>query len=237
MQPDFKEWLIKERLKYSLKGRFLVRFHATLILLGAVIVGWSANRLLFMSGVENMIIRFPAGVLAAYWGFLIGIELWIRYSGINEYLNSRRSKELLDPDGFKPPALKDPWIFPDGGVPLVDGEGCLIVLLVLFAVVLVFAMGGYLIFMAGDLFADVVFELLLVAGLIRGIRRVDAFGFTGGIPKVTLPALAVVLAVSVVVGFWARHFHPEAKTLAEALKAEKASYHAAKEAGKQFRRR
>jgi len=55
-----------------------------------------------MGGVENMIIRFPAGVLAAYCGFLIGIELWIRYSGINEYLNSRRSKSFSIPTGSSP---------------------------------------------------------------------------------------------------------------------------------------
>jgi hypothetical protein len=224
VEPEFDEWYIKERLRWSLSKRFLVRFHAALILLGAVVVGWTANRLLFLGGVGNMLVRLPAGVLAAYAGFLLGIELWIRYSGIHEYLNSKRSKELLESKGVDRPPLGDPWPYPNA-IP-TDGEGCLFLIVLLLVIAIAMAMGGYLIVWAGDLFAEVVFELLLAAGLLRGIRRVDTFGLSRGVPKVTLPALLVALAVSIAFGLWANVVHPEAKTMAEAIAAERASFRA-----------
>jgi hypothetical protein len=224
VEPNLDEWYIKERLRWSLSRRFLVRFHAAFILLGAVLVGWSANRLLFQAGVENMLVRLPAGVVAAYGGFLLGIELWIRYSGIQEYLNSKRSKELLESKGADRPPLGDPWPYASA-IP-ADGEGCLFLILLLLVIAIAMAMGGYLVVWAGDLFAEVVFELLLAAGLLRGIRRVDTFGLSRGIPKVTLPALLVALAVSIGFGLWAHLVHPEARTMAEAIAAEKASFRA-----------
>ena len=96
--------------------------------------------------------------------------------------------------------MKDPSPTLDG-LSGVDGEVCLIIVLIGIAIALAFAMGRYLIVMATDLFAEVVFELLLFAGFIRGIRRVNLLGLTGGIPKITLPALAVALTVSIAVGF------------------------------------
>jgi len=237
MDEEFRKWLLIERLKWSLKRRFFVRFHAVLLLLGAVLAGWTVNRLLFVAGVDSMLIRHPIGVLAAYVGFLIGIELWIRYSGIREYVNYRKSKELLEPEGFRQPDRTGSEYWPIDSVPVVDGEGCLVVLLIALAIGLVFAMGGYLIVTAADLFAEIVFELLLVAGLIRGIRRIDLLGLTGGIPRITLPALAIALTVSILFGLWARHVHPQAKTIAQVVAEEVDEYRAARDARAQTRRR
>lgn len=220
IDPWFREWLIKQKLKHAISARFLVRFHAALILAGAVAVGWAANRLLYLLDVKSMVVRHPIAVLAAYIGFLIGLQAWIRYSGIRGYVNSRRSRELLEPEGFKPPHR------PGGGwvadVPVVADEGCLLVLGFLLVIALGFAMGGYLIVFAADLMAELVFELLLAAGLIRGIRRVDLLADIG-IPRISLWALAAALTASVLFGLFAREAHPKATTIGEVVREMMAS--------------
>jgi len=78
-------------------------------------------------------------------------------------------------------------------------DGCLLVLGFVLVASLAFAMGGYLILYAADLMAELVFELLLVAGLVRGIRRVDLLASIG-IPRISLWALGTALTAPVVVG-------------------------------------
>jgi hypothetical protein len=63
IDPAFKEWLIKQKLSYSIGALFLVRFHAALILAAALLAGWTANRLLFLAGVTSMLTRHPLAVL------------------------------------------------------------------------------------------------------------------------------------------------------------------------------
>jgi hypothetical protein len=213
IDPAFREWLLKEKLSFSITARFLVRFHVALILAGAVLAGWAANRLLYLAGVKDMLLRHPVAVVAAYAGFLLGLHAWIRYSGIRAYVNSRRAKELLEPEGFKsrPPPQPLDVNLTDA---LIAPEGCLLLIAVLFIWSVLFTLGGYLIVYAADLMAELVLELLLAAGLVRGIRRVDLLA-DFGIPKLSLWALAAVLGTSILLGLYAREVHPKATTIAE----------------------
>ena len=216
IDPWFREWLIKQKLSHSIAARFLVRFHVALILLGALAAGWLINRLLYQAGMTSMLVRHPLAVLAAYAGFLAGLQLWIRYSGIREYVTYRRSKELLEPPGV---TFKDrrPGDFMPIDAPVVADEGCLLILAFLFIGLLAFAMGGYLVLYAADLMAELVFEMFLAAGLVRGIRRVDVLASIG-IPRITLWALAVALTASILFGWFARSAHPEATTIGQVVR-------------------
>ena len=224
IDPWFREWIIKQKLSHSISARFFVRFHVALILGAAVAAGWLVNRLLYQAGFTSMVVRHPLAVIAAYVGFLIGLQMWIRYSGIQEYVTSRRSKELLEPHDvkLKGPADRRPsdWIPPD--IPIVADEGCLLVVAFLLLIALAFALGGYLVLFAGDLMAELVFELLLAAGLIRGIRRVDTLGSIG-IPRMTLWALAAALTSSILFGLFAKHAHPDATTIGDVVREMKAN--------------
>ena len=182
IDPWFREWLIKQKLKHSISARFLIRFHVVLI--------------------------------------LVGLQAWIRYSGIRAYVNSRRAKELLEPDGFRP---ADRWGRSEGiplDAPVVPDEGCLLLVGFLLLLLLAFAMGGYLIVFAADMMAELVFELLLAAGLVRGIRRVDLLA-DFGIPRITLWALAVALMASFLFGLFARNAYPQATTIGEVIREVK----------------
>ena len=216
IDPWFREWVIKQKLSHSISARFLVRFHVSLILGGAVAAGCLANWLLYQAGVTNMLLRHPAAVVCAYIGFLAGLHLWIRYSGIREYVKSRRSKELLEPEGVTlRHARREDWVPTD--IPVWADDGCLLVLGFVLVASLAFAMGGYLILYAADLMAELVFELLLVAGLVRGIRRVDLLASIG-IPRISLWALGTALTVSVLFGIFAREAHPKATTIGEVVR-------------------
>jgi len=217
IDPWFREWIIKQKLSHAISARFLVRFHVALILAGSVLAGWAANRLLYAAGVEQMLVRHPAAIMAAYLGFLLGLQVWMRYSGIRDYLNARRSKELLEPMDFKtrlPPAAGD-MRFADV---VIAPEGCLFLIVCLVIGFLGFAMGGYLIVYAAELMAELVFELLLAAGLIRGIRGVDLLTSVG-IPPLSLWALAAVLVASVVFALVAKGSYPHATTISEVVRA------------------
>jgi len=221
IDPWFREWLIKQKLSHSIAARFLVRFHVALILLGAIAAGWLANRLLYQAGMTSMLVRHPLAVIAAYVGFLAGLQMWIRYSGIRNYVTDRRSKELLEPEAV---TLKHrrPGDFMPLDAPVVADEGCLLLLAFLFVASLAFAMGGYLVLFAADLMAELVFELFLAAGLIRGIRRVDVLASIG-IPRITLWALTAALTASILFGLFARNAHPNATTIGEVVREMMAS--------------
>jgi hypothetical protein len=216
IDPKFSEWLLKERLKYSLASRFFLRFHVSLMLGAAVATGWAANRALFSAGIDSMLFRHVASVLAAYGGFLVGLRIWIEYSGIKTYLDVARSRELTE--GPVEVQKESKLNIADAAAVPDFGEGCAVVLFVLAVLGVLYAMGGYLIVSAPEFFADVVFELLLAAGLIRGAQKVDQLGTEGKVPLVTLWALAATLLVVVLFDVWAMHERPGAKTVSEALK-------------------
>jgi hypothetical protein len=96
-------------------------------------------------------------------------------------------------------------------------EGCLLALVLLLVWAVAFALGGYLIVYAAELMAELVFQLLLAAGLVRGIRRVDMLA-DFGIPRISLWALAGTLALSVFFGLFARNAYPQATTIAEVVR-------------------
>jgi hypothetical protein len=221
IDPWFREWVIKQKLSHSISARFLVRFHVSLILAGAVAAGCLANWLLYRAGVTSMLVRHPAAVICAYIGFLVGLQLWIRYSGIREYVNSRRSKQLLEPEGVTlRHGRPGDWVPIDA--PVVADGGCLLLVGFVLVAVLAFAMGGYLILYAAELMAELVFELLLVAGLIRGIRRVDLLASIG-VPRISLWALGTTLTVSILFGLFAREAHPKATTIGDVVREMMAS--------------
>jgi hypothetical protein len=224
MQPDDdgERWrleIFRDRLRHSLAARFLLRFHVSLFLAGSVATGWIVDRLLLGAGWQAMLWRYPLAIAAAYLAFLGGVAAWLRYSGIREYLDRRNAAALVGDDvargrptdwrtqGRSWDAVDIPWL-------ATDFEGCLLSLLLLAAF---FAFGRYLIFAAPSLFADVVLELLLAAGLLRGVRRIESSGWIAGVWANTWPTLAFALAASLFVGWLGKSTQPPSSTLPELI--------------------
>ena|SRR5882724_5821351 len=220
-QPDL-EWQTKEKLRRFLSARFRVRLHVSVLLLTAIAVGWIANRTLFFLGVERLLSRHVVAVIAAYCAFLAGVSVWIRLSGIREYMKWRKSREMLDaPEPSGGPPDPAPWYVLgniDPSFAAVGGEGCLVVFLVLVLLAAIFGIGGYLIADAASFFAEIVFELLLAAGLVRRMRKLDPPSWTGGVLRRTLPVLVVTLLLAIGFGLWAQVSYPDANTVSGVIK-------------------
>lgn len=222
LEPDPKEWDTKEKLKRFLEVRFPVRLHISVLLIAAITAGWIANRGLFHLGVDRLVVRHVVAVIVAYGAFVAGVAVWIRWSGIREYLRWRSSREMLEPPeplGRPPDPARWDWLQgADPSAALLGGEGCLVVLIVLALLAVLMGIGGYLIADAASFFSEVVFELLLAAGLVRRMRKRDPPSWTGGVVRRTLPALVVTLLLAVGFGLWAQSRYPDANTVAAVIK-------------------
>ncbi len=87
------------RFMRSIKERFFLRFHMSLILLGTALSGLIASKLLLIAGMENIIIRYPLTVGCSYLSFFVFVKLWLAY------LSARRAFQASDVVGDTAPDL------------------------------------------------------------------------------------------------------------------------------------
>jgi hypothetical protein len=102
------------------QARFFLRFHMSLILLATVLSGVLFTKLMLMLEVENIVIRYPLAVLAAYLAFFCYMKLWLLYLSRSNPLNG------LDGAGDILPDLPDLSIgggSSGGGSPSFSGGG------------------------------------------------------------------------------------------------------------------
>jgi len=62
-----------------MKERLFLRFHMSLILIGTALVGLLVSKLLLMSHVVNVVVRYPLAVVVSYLAFFGFIKLWLAY--------------------------------------------------------------------------------------------------------------------------------------------------------------
>ena len=221
MIEQWKIDVFRDKLRHSLSARFFLRFHIGLILFLTVLTGWLVDAALFKLGLQAMGARYFLAIMAAYGGFLLGVYLWIEYSGIKQYIERRNANKLIgDNVPAEPGKISSDW----SGLELLDPTGCMInegcstvFFLVVAAVVGFYFFGGYFFLNAADLFIEVVLELLLAAGLLRGIRKVEASGWMLGVWRTTWPSLVFSLFVTALLVAVAHDTYPTANTLPELL--------------------
>lgn len=229
MSPqDDEKWkleIFRDKLRYSLSARFFLRFHVSLILAFSIACGWAADWLLLKAGLSTMAIRYVLAILVAYGAFLLAVYLWIEYTGIRQYVTQRNAKYLVgDEVGRKP---RDSLDRKDGIEMLLDpvgwglaGEGCMIVaVLCIGFVVLFYFFGGFIWANAATFFADLVLELLLAAGLLKGIKRNESSGWVMGVINSTYWSLVFTIAIALLFSLWAHVAFPGANTIPELLRA------------------
>ena len=207
----------RDKLRRSLAARFYLRFHVSLILGFAILGGWIFDIALLRAGMASIGWRLSFAVLVAYGTFALGVWLWLRYSGIGEYVH-RTKAEMLVGDGIKAGAPPESRTGSDWSDILWAGdpEGCMILLaLLVTGTVLFFALGGYAYVAADAIFADIVIEMLLAAGLLRGVRRMQRSGWFASLWKNTWPSLVFSLLVVMGIAYFAKQWAPHATTLRE----------------------
>jgi len=70
---------VRQTFMRRVQARFFLRFHMSLILLATALSGVLFTKLMLMVQVENIIIRYPLAVLAAYLAFFCYMKLWLLY--------------------------------------------------------------------------------------------------------------------------------------------------------------
>jgi hypothetical protein len=219
LTPRDEYWRIeayRERLKHSLAARFLLRYHVSLILAASITSAVSTDLALLGAGVRAMIVRYPLAIVAGYAAFYAGIAAWLRYSGIREYLDRTRAEELIG-DDVKVPPWRESSVDPGDILGAAAApEGCL---WIAGFVALFFIFGGYALVAAPTLFADVVLELFIAAGLLRGVRRAEGGGWMRGAWANSWPTLAASLFVALLLGAMALNTSPRSSTLQELWQA------------------
>ncbi|MFO1398896.1 MAG: hypothetical protein U1F48_17710 [Burkholderiales bacterium] len=67
--------------RQQITARFAVRLHVILILSACFAVGLAVTKLLLMAGVTTLWLRYAVALVIAYLAFLLGVRLWLAYTG------------------------------------------------------------------------------------------------------------------------------------------------------------
>ena len=164
--------------------------------------GWGCSSLLHVLGLKSIPLRYAISTVVAYGIFIWSVGVWCRHV-------ARPPKSGGDLGGI------------DGPPPDADGEGCLLVLAVL-AIGLLFSgvfwlLGGY------ALLFEVAFEVAFAGTMVYRMGKRATLGDWAGalVQRTWLPAL-VTAGILVGLGATMQARHPEATTMAQAIKAYRA---------------
>ena len=222
----------KERVRAWFEGRFFLRIHMTLILTGTFVAGVVTTRVLMLAGVNTLAVRYAIAISLAYLVFLALVKLWLMYVGSGGF----RTADAIDgidqlttplPGDHSLPAMG----IRSGGVRGSGSSGSLdldldfgddlggIVLLVLILIIVV-VLGGlaiYFIYTAPALLSEAAFEAVLAASIARRAKQAEGSGWMRVIFRATVWPFLAVLALSVLLGWYAQRRCPEALKLRDAI--------------------
>jgi hypothetical protein len=181
-------------------------FAVALIFIVVWLCGWACSAFFLAYGMGSIPERYVISTVASYVAFVGAVGVWCRYAA----------------QPIAPKSSTSDWT-DAADIPNIGGdEGCLVVVAVL-AIALVLSgvfwmVGGY------AMLFEVAFEVAFAGTVVSGLDRRYTVGDWAGalIRRTWIPALIVGAAL---VAFAAKmqHDHPEAKTLAQAFKAQSAT--------------
>lgn len=110
-----------------LKERLFLRFHMSLILIGTALTGLLASKILLITHVDNIVIRYPVAVIVSYLVFFGFIKLWLSYVTSSSAHESHDASEVVT-DALNIPDLSGGGLpghgsFPGGGGGNFGGGG------------------------------------------------------------------------------------------------------------------
>jgi hypothetical protein len=208
-----------DALRARIESRHAVRLHCAIILFACFGVSIAVTWLLLQLGVATMWLRYALALIAAYFTFLLGVRLWLHYTGYRRIHGEVRDPADVETDlvdavargragggasDFAPSDLGD-----------VGDGGCAMVVVLAALVVAVAGSVLWLMYAAPAILVDAAFAALLSAGLVRSAGRAPDEDWLGSVVRNTRLAFTLVFVVVVVFAMAAQHYFPEARTLAE----------------------
>jgi hypothetical protein len=68
----------RQKFTASLKKRFSLRMHMTMILLATTMAGVLASKVMLVIGLHSVALRYPVTVVCAYLVFFVAVKVWLR---------------------------------------------------------------------------------------------------------------------------------------------------------------
>jgi hypothetical protein len=192
---------VEERLQHR-KPFWAVTF----IFCAVWLTGWACSAVLKAQGMDSMPLRYAISWVVSYLMFFWLVRIWCDYAAKPVSVDAGKKAS----DGGLP-----------GDIPIVDGEGCLIVVAIL---VVFMALSGIFWIVGGyALLLEVAFEVAFAGTLVSGLRATHRVGGWARtlFRRTLLPAL-LVGAMLVCFADKMQRDHPGAKTMTQAFKAQRA---------------
>ena len=178
-----------------------------LIFLGMWLSGWACSSFLLSRGLTSIPARYAIAAVVSYGAFVALVGVWCR---IEARRRGRSRSSNWGIDGIDLPATPD------------AGEGCLVIVAIAAVGLLIsglfYLVGGY------ALLFEVAFESVFAGTVVWRLRQRHTLGNWAGrlIRRTWWPAL-VAVCLLVAAGFRLQRDHPEAQTLAQAVRAYRAA--------------
>ena len=202
MRWDYREYLRQRQKFLANRGEYHPMVLATTLIFSATwLAGWLFSTLLLMQGMTSMPLRYALAFVASYAVFFACVRVWC-----NSVHHDRGS---------------------NGGhfdVPQGDAEGCLIVLAIALAALVVagafWASGGFVALL------EVAFEVAFAGTVVRRLGRTEIVGnWAARLFACTWLSALVVLFVLLGVATWLQHRAPEAVKFSQAVRIAFAGGH------------
>ena len=194
MSWDYREYLRQRQQFLANRGEYHPMVLATTLIFSATwLAGWLFSALLLWRGMQSMPLRYGLAFLASYAVFFLCVHVWCNSVHRDRGGNGLSGVDLL------------------GG-----GEGCLIVLAIALAALLVvglfWASGGFAALL------EVAFEVAFAGTVVRRLGRTEVVGnWAGRLLAGTWLQALVALLLLVGVAAWLQHKAPSATKFSHAV--------------------
>ena len=196
MTWDYREYLRQRRNFLAHRGEHHPMVLATSLIFTATwLAGWLISAGLLLLGMHSMPLRYALAFLVSYGAFFICVRVWC-----NSVHHDRGGNDL-------------------SGVDLLGGgEGCLVVLAIMLACLLIagafWASGGFTVLL------EAAFEVAFAGTVVRRLGRTEIVGnWAGRLLAGTWAQAFTALVLLVTFAAWLQHKAPAATTLSQAVSA------------------
>ncbi len=224
-----------QRLAAYIERRGQSRFLMLIFTAGATLSGVLASMCLHAAGMDSMAIRFPLSVGIAYLMFLLELSFFVSHHRATRKNFVDDSFPLFTSDlsgfpqsiqiggGRSPATLSEK---PSGGgfdIGGINGDGIIVILLIIAAIVTTIAANLFMIYQAPVLLAEVLVDGVLFFDIARRMNRMSTQHWVSGAMRRTFFPILIVAVCFSVIGIGLQSISPKATTMAEAFRVTHAS--------------
>lgn len=191
-------------IRFLLERRASPRMHMLALVAATAAVGLVSSFLLLENGITAMVIRYPLAVLIAYAAFLCLVSVWLRCFG----LRTRRHRDpssgewgfdLIDlPTHTAASRVAMASGGGSGGWDLdLGGDGIWLVVVAAIAII-AFSILVYVVYIAPALFAELLLDAGLAAGLYRRLASLERRSWLAtALRRTAIPAASIAVLLGI----------------------------------------